>query len=322
MVDSEAMTSLSGSNPSRIAAGVWVVSTFLAGLAGMLGRTDHRPRPGQVHVAHRGRVRGGDRGAAAQPADRRHRRAAHGHRGQPRPVRPSARQRVHRQRSIPSIPFAFIVVSLVYNIIRSGRVNEEEGVGGALDRAITPHGGSRLAASADVDNPYPRLNFFFPVLVFAGVCTLPLIFEPFWLGQLSDGCDARDRVPRRTRWSPARAACSGSARSRSPASARSPPRSSRPSTVGTRSLAIVVGGGRRRGDRRAHRPAHDPARQPLRRAGDAHVRPADGDARVHPRHVRAVRQRACRCSDRPSRSPNGRSPISCSACSRCSPSSS
>ena len=31
MVDSEAMTSLSGSNPSRIAAGVWVVSTFLAG---------------------------------------------------------------------------------------------------------------------------------------------------------------------------------------------------------------------------------------------------------------------------------------------------
>ena len=36
MVDSEAMTSLSGSNPSRIAAGVWVVSTFLAGLAGIL----------------------------------------------------------------------------------------------------------------------------------------------------------------------------------------------------------------------------------------------------------------------------------------------
>src|SRR6185312_8568789 len=36
MVDSEAMTSLSGSNPSRIAAGVWVVATFLSGLAGIL----------------------------------------------------------------------------------------------------------------------------------------------------------------------------------------------------------------------------------------------------------------------------------------------
>ncbi|MET0628782.1 MAG: branched-chain amino acid ABC transporter permease, partial [Acidimicrobiia bacterium] len=36
MVDSEAMTSLSGANPSRIAAGVWIVSTFLAGLVGVL----------------------------------------------------------------------------------------------------------------------------------------------------------------------------------------------------------------------------------------------------------------------------------------------
>ena len=44
MVDSEAMTSLSGSNPSRIAAGVWVVATFLAGLAGHPRRPGHRPR--------------------------------------------------------------------------------------------------------------------------------------------------------------------------------------------------------------------------------------------------------------------------------------
>ena len=45
MVDSEAMTSLSGSNPSRIAAGVWVVATFLAGLVGHPRRPGHRPRP-------------------------------------------------------------------------------------------------------------------------------------------------------------------------------------------------------------------------------------------------------------------------------------
>ena len=67
---------------------------------------------------------------------------------------------------VPSIPFAFVVISLIVNIIRTGRVNEEEGVGGALDRAITPNGGSRLAASADTENLYPKLNFYFPVVVF------------------------------------------------------------------------------------------------------------------------------------------------------------
>ena len=88
---------------------------------------------------------------------------------------------------VPSIPFAFVVISLIVNIIRSGRVNEEEGVGGALDRAITPNGGSRLAASTDSENIYPKLNFWFPVVVFAGICLLPLIFKPYWLGILATG---------------------------------------------------------------------------------------------------------------------------------------
>src|SRR5271157_2692345 len=35
-VDSESMTSLSGTNPGRVAVGVWAVSTMLAGLAGIL----------------------------------------------------------------------------------------------------------------------------------------------------------------------------------------------------------------------------------------------------------------------------------------------
>ena len=55
MVDSEAMTSLSGSNPSRIAAGVWMVSTFLAGLAGILAAPVIGLDSGQVHAAHRRR---------------------------------------------------------------------------------------------------------------------------------------------------------------------------------------------------------------------------------------------------------------------------
>ena len=36
MVDSTAMTDLSGTNPTAISIGVWAVSTFLAGLAGVL----------------------------------------------------------------------------------------------------------------------------------------------------------------------------------------------------------------------------------------------------------------------------------------------
>jgi branched-chain amino acid transport system permease protein len=73
---------------------------------------------------------------------------------------------------------------LLYYVLRSGSVNEDEGVGGALDRAITPHGGSRLAASADNGDPFPRLNFFFPVVVFAIVCTFPLFFDTYWMGLL------------------------------------------------------------------------------------------------------------------------------------------
>jgi branched-chain amino acid transport system permease protein len=186
MVDSEAMTSLSGSNPSRIAAGVWVVGTFLAGLAGILAApvigldagkftlliaaafaaviaARLRSLPIAVIVA----LLMGIAGSLVQYY-----------------LPPDSEVTAN---IIPSIPFAFVVVSLIYNIIRSGRVNEEEGVGGALDRAITPNGGSRLAASTDSENLYPKLNFWFPVGIFAFACVLPLIFKPYWLGLFGTG---------------------------------------------------------------------------------------------------------------------------------------
>jgi len=186
MVDSEAMTSLSGSNPSRIAAGVWVVSTFLAGLAGILAApvigldagkftlliaaafaaviaARLRSLPVAVIVA----LLMGIAGSLVQYY-----------------LPPDSDVTAN---IIPSIPFAFVVVSLVVNIVRSGRVNEEEGVGGALDRAITPNGGARLAASADSENLYPKLNFTFPVILFALICLLPLIFKPYWLGLMATG---------------------------------------------------------------------------------------------------------------------------------------
>jgi branched-chain amino acid transport system permease protein len=179
MVDSEAMTSLSGSNPSRIAAGVWVISTMLAGLSGILAApvigldsskytlliaaafaaviaARLRSLPVAVFVG----LLMGVAGSLVQYF-----------------LPPDSEVTAN---IIPAIPFAFVTVSLVVNIIRQGRVNEEEGVGGALDRAITPNGGSRLAASSDSENIYPKLNFTFPIIIFAGVCILPLIFAPYW----------------------------------------------------------------------------------------------------------------------------------------------
>ena len=46
MVDSEAMTALSGTNPGAISAGVWAVSTFFAGLAGSSRRRSSASQPG------------------------------------------------------------------------------------------------------------------------------------------------------------------------------------------------------------------------------------------------------------------------------------
>ncbi|MFM8303048.1 MAG: ABC transporter permease [Actinomycetota bacterium] len=186
MVDSEAMTSLSGSDPSVIAAGVWVVATFLAGLAGILAApviglesgkftllvaaafaaviaARLRSLPVAVVVA----LLMGVTGSLVQWA-----------------LPPDSQVTAN---AIPAIPFVFVVISLVVNLARTGRVNEEEGVGGALDRAITPNGGTLLAASADAGSPYPRLNFLFPVVVFVGIALLPLVFSDYWDGVLTTG---------------------------------------------------------------------------------------------------------------------------------------
>jgi branched-chain amino acid transport system permease protein len=186
MVDSEAMTSLSGSNPSRIAAGVWVVSTMLAGLAGILAAPviglDSSKYTLLIAAAF----------AAVIAARLRSLPIAVGV-GLLMGIAGSLVQYWLPPDSevtaniVPAIPFAFVVISLIVNIVRSGRVNEEEGVGGALDRAITPNGGSRLAASSDSENLYPKLNFTFPIVIFAAVCILPLVFAPYWQALMVTG---------------------------------------------------------------------------------------------------------------------------------------
>jgi len=187
MVDSPAMTSLSGGNPFRISLAVWMASTFLAGVCGMLlapiiglsaeAFTQLIAAAFAAVVAARLRNLGiaiavsfaiGVAGSVLQywlpPAS------------------------TLTTAVLPSVPFAFIVVFLVYHIVRAGRVSEGDGIGGPLDRAIVPHGGARLAASVDrvsgrdVD---PRISTWAPIIGFAFVLILPVLLHPFWVSLMA-----------------------------------------------------------------------------------------------------------------------------------------
>ena len=41
----------------------------------------------------------------------------------------------------------------------------------------------RLAASTDSENLYPKLNFWFPIVLFAGICLLPLDLQAVLAGR-------------------------------------------------------------------------------------------------------------------------------------------
>jgi branched-chain amino acid transport system permease protein len=83
---------------------------------------------------------------------------------------------------IPSIPFAFLLVFLIFYVIRSGSIDEEAGAGGPLDQAIRPAqddeaGGEATAARSG----WQSATGLIPLIV---VAALPLIFQgsPYWLG--------------------------------------------------------------------------------------------------------------------------------------------
>jgi branched-chain amino acid transport system permease protein len=84
--------------------------------------------------------------------------------------------------AIPSIPFAFILVVLVYNIFRSGRVVEEEGIGGALDRAIRPQlsADDLIGLTAEPTKGLVAASYVGPVVIIGIIALLPLLLSPFW----------------------------------------------------------------------------------------------------------------------------------------------
>lgn len=181
-VDSEAMASLSGTNPGRVALGVWAVSATLAGLAGVLvaptnglntaGMTTLMAAAFAAVVAARLRsltlavVISLAMGVVTDVIQKY------------LPPNSSFTAAI-----IPSIPFAFILVFLIGYLVKSGTLNEGADAGGPLDRAIRPANDDTQTAPADGARTDPRTRLLSGIPLVA-VAALPLIFHgsAYWLG--------------------------------------------------------------------------------------------------------------------------------------------
>ncbi len=184
MVDSPAMTSLSGTNPETVSMGVWAVSTSLAGLAGILAAPTIGLDPGpftllmvaafaaviaarlrNLAVAVAVALSMGIAGALVQYF--------------------FTNSTTLSADVVPAIPFIVTAIFLLYYMIRGTGVDESEGVGGALDRAILPQGD--LPVDATSDRPPAIFGWQVSLLGFAAVCLLPLILTSFWVGLIGEG---------------------------------------------------------------------------------------------------------------------------------------
>ena len=182
MVDSEAMTSLSGTSPGRVSMGVWAVSATLAGLAGILVAPTNGLSPSgmttlmaaafaAVVVARLTSLPGAVAAAVAMGI-----------------VTDVIQKYLPPNSSvtaaiIPSIPFAFIAVALIIQSLQSKTVEETAGVGGPLDKAIRP--ANQDAADSGEGNVSTTVwEKGLSSLPLIAVAALPLIFQgsAYWLG--------------------------------------------------------------------------------------------------------------------------------------------
>ncbi len=186
-VDSGAMASLSGTNPGRVALGAWVVSATLAGLAGILvaptngltttGMTTLMAAAFAAVVAARLRSLAGAVGVSLAMGV----------------VTDLILKQLPQGSSvtaaiIPSIPFGFILLFLLFYVVRSGAVSEDVGTGGPLDRAIRPANEDPANTAGQVGQR-PAWSTALGLIPLALVALLPLIFQgsAYWLGLVALG---------------------------------------------------------------------------------------------------------------------------------------
>lgn len=191
VVDSDALAGLSGIRPSRVAGGVWVASTFVAGLVGVLAAPIIGLNVDSFTVLI----------AAAFAATIAARLKAIGVAsgvGLLMGILTGLVERFLPSNSrftadvIPSIPFALLALFLLYSAVRGEDLQHSQAVGGPLDRAIAPHGGSdvelaRAATVADRSSmgavSRSARGLWFVVVV----ALLPLMLQGVWIQSLGLG---------------------------------------------------------------------------------------------------------------------------------------
>src|SRR4051794_14453162 len=186
VVDSEALASLSGTNPGRVAVGVWAAGTALAGLAGILAApTFNLTAAGMTQLM-----------AAAFAA-------VVVARLRSLPVAVIAalamglvtdviQKYIPANSSftaalLPSIPFAFMLVALIVYAARFGPTAGQDEAA-PLDRAVRPaHQDAHDAA--ETTRPRTRTGTLLGLVPLAIVAALPLVFHSsaYWLGFVALG---------------------------------------------------------------------------------------------------------------------------------------
>ncbi|MGW1718581.1 ABC transporter permease [Streptomyces sp. NPDC002156] len=177
LVDSPALTSMSGVSPARVSLGVWAFSALLAGLAGVLvaptaglsveGMTFLMAAAFAAVVAARLRSLPTAVGVALAMG-----------------VVTSVIQRYLDPESalsaqiVPSVPFLFMLAFLLAHALR-GRAGDAP-TGGVLDRAIRTENTAAPTATSGS-------GFVAPLVTIAVVACLPLILDDFWTGLVATG---------------------------------------------------------------------------------------------------------------------------------------
>jgi branched-chain amino acid transport system permease protein len=187
LVDSPAMTSLSGTNPGRMSAAVWAVSTTLAGLSGVLVAPIIGLDSGDITLVMVAAF------AAVIAAKLRSLPIAAAV-GLGMGIVSALFQywlppaSIYTADLLSAVPFLVIAVSLAYFIARSGSIDEiQGGVGGALDRAITPQGGGDVPTTSAGQAGLGAMSWKPSAFAFAGLLALPLFLHSFWLGLMGQG---------------------------------------------------------------------------------------------------------------------------------------
>ena len=182
MVDSPAMTSLSGTNPARVSVGVWAVATIFIGLAGILAAPIIGLDAGYFTLLM----------AAAFASV-----VAARLRSLPIAVTTALAMGIATSliqyllpisspwtaKVIAAVPFAFIGVFLIYNLVLRRDLSDTQRVGSALDSAIMPNGqgtmSSTEAALLDAQMGF-WARYSGPIIIGIIACILPVVLGGTW----------------------------------------------------------------------------------------------------------------------------------------------